>query len=107
MPKKSDRLAMDRIASSLADCGLDLGDVSKCQDLDRFADWCEVAARNKGLLPPKKKPKPKVRMSLRSRGWKGGRMTEDEVVRSFLMHANGEQEDATVAAFLSHIGNDN
>ncbi len=37
----------------------------------RFADWCEVAARNKGLLPSPKKPN-KVQMSLRSLGRSGG-----------------------------------
>ena len=107
MPKKSECELMERIADALADCGIDLGDVSRCEDLDRFADWVEVAARNRGQLPPKKKPKPKVRMSHRSRGWRGGRMTEDEVVRGFLMHANDEFENATVAAFLSHLGNNN
>jgi hypothetical protein len=56
MPKVCDTDAIQRIADALEKhCDLHIGDISQCDDPDRFADLVETAARNRGPIPRKKK----------------------------------------------------
>ena len=93
------------IADALADhVGLDLGDLSNCDDLDHFAHVVEVAAKNRGRLPRRKRANRsgKLQMSLRRQNrrepdWPY--MSEDQIAAAFTRQDEGSA-DAVAEAFL-------
>jgi hypothetical protein len=61
----ADKKAIKRIVEALGEFGLDLSGLEDCQDLDEFAHFVEIAARDYGPIGPDDGEKERVRMSLR------------------------------------------